>query len=219
MTSWLQARGLSSIRQNRTLFAQLDFDINQGDLIQIKGANGSGKSTLMRYLAGVGQAVEGHIEVGANLAIYDGHIDRAKVLYLGHLPAISTRLTVLENLRFLAQKSGLPYDDPSLFDALRQVDLIKFIDQSAMALSAGQKRRIGLARLYLPQDHVKIWLLDEPFTALDLDGVARLESKIDSFVQQGGAVVLITHHQFEHAQLKVIQLGHQAQEAFYVDDI
>jgi len=219
MTSWLQARNLSSIRQNRTLFAELDFDINKGDLIQIKGVNGSGKSTLVRYLAGVGQTVEGDINVSAKLALYDGNVDRAKVLYLGHLPAISTRLTVLENLRFLAQKSGLPFDDQSLFSALKQVDLIKFIDQSAMALSAGQKRRIGLARLYLEQTQIKLWLLDEPFTALDLEGVAKLETQIDRFIKQGGAVVLITHHYFEHPLLKVIQLGHQSQEAFYVDDL
>jgi len=219
MTSWLQARSLSSIRQNRTLFSKLDFSIAAHDLIQIKGVNGSGKSTLMRYLAGVGQAVEGAIDVGAQIALYDGQIDRSKVLYLGHLPAISTRLTVLENLRFLAQKSGLPFDDESLFAALKYVDLIKFIDQSAMALSAGQKRRIGLARLYLKQAHVKLWLLDEPFTALDLEGVARLEEQIDAFTKNGGAVVLITHHQFSHPDLKVIQLGNQAQEAFYVDDI
>ncbi|MCJ8314376.1 MAG: cytochrome c biogenesis heme-transporting ATPase CcmA [Saccharospirillaceae bacterium] len=219
MTSWLQARNLSSIRQNRTLFAQLDFDVDKGDLIQIKGVNGSGKSTLMRYLAGVGQSVAGEIKISDEFVLYDGNIDRAKVLYIGHLPAISTRLTVLENLRFLAQKTGLPFDDQSLFEALRQVELIKFIDQSAMALSAGQKRRIGLARLYLKQGDVKLWLLDEPFTALDLEGVTRLEAQIDLFTKQGGSVVLITHHQFEHNTLKVIQLGHQAQEVFYVDDI
>ncbi|BCE00871.1 cytochrome c biogenesis heme-transporting ATPase CcmA [Marinicellulosiphila megalodicopiae] len=219
MTSWIQANNLTSIRQNRTLFAQLDFSISAKDLIQIKGVNGAGKSTLMRYLAGVGQAVEGDLKISEAFALYDGQIDRAKVLYLGHLPAISTRLTVLENLRFLAQKSGLPYDDASLFAALKHVDLIKFLDQSALALSAGQKRRIGLARLYLEQRNIKLWLLDEPFTALDLQGVAKLELRIDEFTKQGGAVVLITHHQFEHPDLKTIMLGHQSQETMYVDDI
>ena len=205
-TLLLQAKQLSCLRNERQLFDCLNFSIHSGQLLQITGANGSGKTTLMRFIAGLGQVVDGHLLAGARLS-EESQIDRSKVLYFGHIPAISLRLTVIENLRFLAQQSMIDASEHQCLQALKQVGLLAFSDYFAAELSAGQKRRIALAKLFLPQAHIKLWLLDEPFTALDVPAQAQLEQHIIKFSKSGGAVLFITHHQLSYPHIDTLKLG------------
>lgn len=207
MNELINAKQLVCERDDRVLFNDLSFQIPKASLVRITGPNGSGKTTLMRFLVGLGQSVEGKVELNQDIAQSANRLDGESVLYLGHKPAISLSLSPIENLMFLATQRGLEVDQKTGFLALEKVGLRGFEEQECDTLSAGQKRRVALAQLFLPQDQCKLWFLDEPFTALDVAAVAMLEQHIIEFSQQGGAVVFITHHQFANAQVTSIDLG------------
>ena len=175
----LEAENLSLERGGRQLFANLSFTIRAGQLVQIEGVNGAGKTSLLRILAGLSRYG------------YEGAVQRhAPMLYLGHQSAVKGMLTPRENLAWHVSGEG-QYSAAAIEAALQKVGLFGYEDVYSHALSAGQHRRVNLARLYLSAS--PLWLLDEPFTAIDVDGVAALEALKVEHVKKGGAVVLTSH--------------------------
>jgi heme exporter protein A len=175
----LVVRELSLQRGGRQLFTDLSFDVCGGHLLQIEGANGAGKTSLIRILAGLARyGFAGRVE------------RRANQLYLGHQAGVKALLTPRENLAWHVAGEG-SYTDAAIGDALARVGLYGYEDVPSHALSAGQHRRVNLARLYLSDS--PLWLLDEPFTAIDKQGVLELEELLVQHVEQGGAVVMTSH--------------------------
>jgi heme exporter protein A len=175
----LAVSSLSLQRGGRELFRELSFEVRSGHLLQIDGPNGAGKTSLMRILAGLSRYG------------YDGEVLRhCPLLYLGHHPAVKALLTPRENLGWHLAGECV-YSDEQIVDALAKVGLYGYEDVPSHALSAGQHRRVNLARLYL--SNCPLWLLDEPFTAIDKAGVASLEALLVEHVERGGAVVMTSH--------------------------
>ena len=179
----LRAQGLAVERGGRQLFRDLGLRLDPGDLVHLRGANGAGKTTLLRMLAGLSR-------LG-----FDGEILRsAPCLYLGHGSAVKGLLTPRENL--LWHPSGEAAGDPARIDAaLAAVGLYGYEEVPAARLSAGQQRRVNLARLYLSER--PLWLLDEPFTAIDAQGVAALTERIVAHCAAGGAALLTSHQEVQ----------------------
>ena len=206
----LEVKQLTCIRQQRLLFQDLNFDVSEGQIWQVAGPNGAGKTSLLRILAGLTMPYEGHV-------LFDGEpIDRdtlnynKQLLYIGHQTGVKAELTATENLQFaLALNSN---NSSNIEQLLEQVDLYGYEDEFAALLSAGQQRRIALARLW--QSQSKLWILDEPFTAIDKVGVRVLEQKILNHANNGGAVILTTHQDlsFSKNQFNVLDLGQYASE-------
>jgi heme exporter protein A len=170
---------LSLTRGGRDLFSALSFDVLPGQLIQLEGANGAGKTSLLRILAGLSRYG------------YGGQVRRlSPLIYLGHKAAVKSLLTPRENLAWHVDGQG-EFSTEQVDHALAQVGLYGYEDLPSHSLSAGQHRRVNLARLYLTD--CPVWLLDEPFTAIDRDGVASLQALFLSHVRAGGAVLLTSH--------------------------
>ncbi|OLS63476.1 cytochrome c biogenesis heme-transporting ATPase CcmA [Pseudomonas putida] len=194
MTPHLQAVGLACERDWRMLFEHLHLQVTAGDMLQISGPNGSGKTSLLRLLAGLMQPTQGEILLnGKPLAEQGAELARSLV-WIGHAAGIKDLLTPEENLTWLCALHR-PASRDAIWQALEAVGLRGFEDVPCHALSAGQQRRVALARLYL--DSPPLWILDEPFTALDKQGVAQLEAHLARHCEQGGMVVLTTHHTLE----------------------
>jgi len=173
------------------LFEHLELQLRPGDLLQISGPNGSGKTSLLRLLAGLMQPTAGVVQLdGQPLNAQRSELART-LLWIGHAAGIKDLLTAEENLSWLCALHQ-PAGREAIWQALAAVGLRGFEDVSCHTLSAGQQRRVALARLYL--DSPPLWILDEPFTALDKQGVAQLEEHLASHCERGGMVVLTTHH-------------------------
>ena len=185
----LSAKKLTCIREQRILFEHLDFDVYAGELWQVEGPNGAGKTSLLRLLAGLSQPYDGQVEHKGNNIADVAEEYHQSLLYLGHQVGVKAGLTAEENLSFNLALNG--YDASAAEAALQEVQLLGFEDALASHLSAGQHRRISLARLWHTQ--AKVWILDEPFTALDKQGVAKLEALILQHIDQGGCVIMTTH--------------------------
>ncbi len=200
MAPWLEAKMLGCERDDRQLFDQLSFAVGEGDIVRIAGPNGAGKSTLLRILVGLSSSYSGDLYWQGQpmgRARYD-FLDN--LLYLGHSPGVKANLTAEENLAWNCQQASRT----EIFEALESVGLRGYEDIQTSSLSAGQHRRVALARLYLHPP--KVWILDEPFTAIDKAGVGRLEQTVINHAQQGGLVVLTTHHDLA-VPVKTIDLG------------
>jgi heme exporter protein A len=178
-TPLLAAHSLSLERGGRELFQDLSFEVHPGHLLQIEGSNGAGKTSLIRILAGLSRYG------------FDGRVSRhTPLLYLGHQSGVKALLTPRENLAWHVAGEG-QYSDEQIETALAKVGLYGYEEVPSHALSAGQHRRVNLARLYLSQ--CPLWLLDEPFTAIDKTGVLELEALLVRHVEAGGAVVMTSH--------------------------
>jgi len=202
----LSARQLSCERDERVLFSDLSFDLYSGELLQLEGPNGVGKTSLMRLLAGLLPVSSGEILWHAEPLAEQREAFYQSMLFIGHLAGIKAELTPLENLKWFAALEGGQAEE-DLEEALDRVGLRGFEDHPCHQLSAGQKRRVALARLLFTQR--PLWLLDEPFTALDKQGVAAMEQLLSDHAADGGAVILTSHHALEKvAGLRAIHLGH-----------
>lgn len=214
ITPLLELHELRCERDDRCLFTGLNLTLAAGELVQIGGANGAGKTTLLRALAGISSDYEGEIRYQGrpvNLVRWEFARDS---LYLGHLPGIKKALTPVENLSWYLAQAGLSSD---ITQALTAVGLYGYEDTPCYQLSAGQLRRVALARLYLSD--ARLWILDEPFTAIDKRGVSQLEALMAQQVAQGGAVIFTSHQDLSLPQLRVINLSdfHPASGAATVD--
>ncbi len=187
LPSMLEVINLSCVRDERTLFHGLSFCVQPGDIVQIEGPNGAGKTSLLRLLAGLSRAEEGDVMWQSQPIRQQREIWQQNLLYLGHHPGVKSVLSPLENLHFWHGSSN----EDAIFDALEQVDLLGFEEVPVAQLSAGQQRRVALARLWLSP--ASIWILDEPLTAIDKGGVEKLMARFATHADNGGAVILTTH--------------------------
>ncbi|WP_165856660.1 cytochrome c biogenesis heme-transporting ATPase CcmA [Marinobacter sp. JSM 1782161] len=206
---FLTATGLACERDERLLFSGLDLAIAPGQMVRIAGPNGAGKTTLLRILAGLHAGFDGEIHwCGEPRHRVREHFLR-NLLYIGHRPGIKPLLTPLENLR--AQTAAEPdIGAEQREQALDAVGLFAFSHVPCHHLSAGQQRRVALARLYL--SNAPLWILDEAFTAIDRDGVAGLEKLLARRAAAGGAIVLTTHHEPDLADMLTLDLRDYAGE-------
>ena len=189
----LLAKNLSCIRRDRTLFEDLNLALAKSEIMHLKGENGAGKTSLMRILAGLSMPTSGQVFLD-NIPLAEQRENFAKAsLYIGHKTSISPTLTAIENTKFWMAQHGLTYDAKRVDDTLLVLGLAGSEDMPVAKLSAGQQRRVALARLWL-KPTCNIWFLDEPFTALDVNGVELICEKMSQFTAKGGAV-LITSHQ------------------------
>ena len=197
----LEARELLCERDERTLFSGLSFTLNAGEWVQITGSNGAGKTTLLRLLTGLSRPDAGDVLwQGQPLhQVRDSY--HQNLLWIGHQPGIKTRLTALENLHFY-HRDG---DTAQCLEALAQAGLAGFEDIPVNQLSAGQQRRVALARLWLTR--ATLWILDEPFTAIDVNGVDRLTQRMAQRTEQGGTVILTTHQPLNVAESKIRRIS------------
>ena len=179
----LSVHALSCKRGDRVLFRGFDLALRAGDVVWLRAANGIGKTSLLRLMAGLAQPEEGTVE----------REDGARApLYLGHANGLKDDLTARESLAFLATLHGLPSESAALDDALRRFGLGQRRDASTRTLSQGQRRRVALARLCLASS-CPVWLLDEPFDALDAEATALVATVIAEHARRGGAVLYTSH--------------------------
>jgi heme exporter protein A len=190
-TYLLQGTDLSCIRDDRVLFEGLSFELASGQILLLEGKNGSGKTSLLRILCGFREPDAGQVFWrGDDINESQYYADMA---YVGHLDGVKKELTVLENLKVsLALGRSGQY---SIQQALTKVHLAGYDDVLVQGLSAGQKRRLSLARLLITQNIV--WILDEPFTSLDKQGIALIETLMSEHCANGGMIVLTSHQEID----------------------
>ena len=193
----LEAKVLTCVRDERALFSQLSFTVGPGDIVQIEGPNGAGKTSLLRLLAGLSRAESGEVLWNQTPISAQREVWHQEMLYLGHLPGIKPVLSPLENLRFFHPQ----HSDEQIFQALDEVELTGYEDAVVSQLSAGQQRRVALARLWLTP--ATLWILDEPLTAIDKAGVEKIMSQFSAHARRGGSVILTTHQDLPHRETDV----------------
>jgi heme exporter protein A len=201
----LEALSVGCVRGERRLFSGVGFTLAPGRLMRVAGANGSGKTSLLRILCGLLTPDEG--EVRWNSAAIGSQRDdyHRSLAYIGHLNGLKDELSPLENLEIGATLAGNPAGPDARIAALDAFGLASSADAAVRHLSQGQRRRVALARLALSAA-VPLWILDEPFTALDAQAVKRLGDLIAAHVRTGGMVVLTTHMEVPIAADDVLDL-------------
>ncbi|GAA3949991.1 heme ABC exporter ATP-binding protein CcmA [Allohahella marinimesophila] len=223
--SLLSAQGLGCERNDRLLYSGLDFELKAGEICQLRGANGAGKTTLLKSLAGLTPLQAGRVVVslvGAEAVPMQLGVEGSTMnwsqsglgcCFIGHRSGVKSLLTPLENLLFWYRLNH--HDsraDSALAEELRAAlgwaGLEQSIDTQCAYLSAGQQRRAGLARLALTQ--ASVCILDEPFTAIDADGVVLLERRLEALAAEGRIILLTSHHVPDIANLRQIELRQSA---------
>lgn len=212
----LKVENLAFERDDSCLLEKVNLTLNPGEILQIEGANGSGKTTLLRLLTTALQPSAGSILYNGEVLSKCRYQYLSDMLYIGHQPAVKLTLTAEENLRWMVnaasgENSTAKANQLGIQDALNAVGLSGYTDIPCYALSAGQHRRVALARLMITE--AALWYLDEPFTAIDKQGVSFLESRLQEHLNQGGAVVLTSHQDLTLNNLRKYSLGSQAGQA------
>lgn len=201
----LEISNLACSRGDHRLFSELSFSLDFGQIMQVQGANGSGKTSLLRTLCGFITPDEGDIIWrGENIRELDEEY-YAEMMYLGHLNAIKDELSALENLRISAGLSGVELDEKEALEALRRMGLRGRELLPTKVLSQGQRRRVALARLLVSD--AKLWVLDEPLTALDVRAVALIQELIGEHLARQGMVIFTTHQPLEVAGIEMRSLS------------
>ena len=190
----IEVRGLTCERGERTLFTGMSFTVAPGSLVRIAGSNGVGKTTLLRLLTGLMRPAEGEIFWRGEPILKAAQDFWRELCYIGHRNGVKDDLSVMENVLINARIASLSCSPEAARAALAAVGLSDYEDVPAGQLSQGQRRRVALARLWLSES-VPLWILDEPFTALDVKGVARLADLVSKHVAEGGVVMLVTHQE------------------------
>lgn len=201
----LHVDNLSCIRSQRLLFNRLSFTVSAGQALLLTGPNGSGKSSLLRVLAGLLPAAEGRVLWRGSDTQDEPDALRRDLVFIGHAEAIKPTLTLAENLGFWAALHGTSASRETTGRSLRQVGLDSLADQPARYLSAGQRRRLSLARAVVLAR--PLWLLDEPLTALDEAGQAMATGLLSAHLQTGGVAVIATHQLLAVPQTRTLALG------------
>lgn len=189
--SLLQVKSLFCERDERVLFSDLSFNIGRGQLMQVLGSNGSGKTTLLRIICGLNDSYDGDILWRGTPVREQRDVFMAALLYIGHRVGVNRILTPRENLRWSASLHT-PVTDHQIDTALARVGLKAYEDVPCRNLSAGQNQRVSLARLLTSP--ATLWILDEPFTTLDVYGVRDLELLLAEHIADGGSALVTTHH-------------------------
>lgn len=188
----LEARELAAARSERVLFQGLELVLNPGDVVWLRGRNGRGKTTLLRLLAGLASPHHGELRVFGRPQAKAGSEWRTELAYIGHAPALKDDLSAAQALAFVAGLRGSAPAASAVQAALARLGVAGSARAAVRTLSQGQRRRVALARLALP-GAPRLWLLDEPFDALDDIGVATLNALIAAHAASGGAVLLTSH--------------------------
>jgi heme exporter protein A len=201
----LEGRDLACMRGVSTLFRGVSFAVAPGEWVAVRGPNGSGKTTLLRCIAGLTRPERGAVlwdgePIAATRARF-----HASLLYAGHLAGLKDDFDAEENLRCALRLRGVAVPDPAIRSALADVGLERHRRLPARRLSAGQRRRIGLARLIL--DPASLWALDEPLTALDDAGQRLFERLLERHLATGGLALVATHHDLALAPSRVLGMG------------
>jgi len=203
LTAKLSANDLTLFRGERCLFKGLSFALNTGELLLLEGRNGSGKTSLMRAIAGLLSLESGEI-------LWDGEPVRVQrqafhgaLVWMAHRVGLKADLTLVENLRFeahLRPQSGADFDE-----VVKRLDISRLKRLPVRSLSAGQQRRVALARMMLAQ--APLWLMDEPFTNLDREGRALVMKLTDEHLEKGGMCIMAAHQDVEiGSNVKKIEL-------------
>lgn len=199
----LESRDLECIRDDRVLFSELNFTVEPQQALILEGDNGCGKTSLLRILCGIRLPDQGQV-IWSGQPIQGSYTDYyQEMVYVGHLDGVKRDLSVKENLRMsiaLGRHTGITIEQ-----ALQQVDLSGYQEVQAQVLSAGQRRRVALASLLLRRS--KLWLLDEPFTALDRISRAVFETIMSRHLSHGGMIVLTSHHPVNLAESSVFTIN------------
>ncbi|MBT4838501.1 MAG: cytochrome c biogenesis heme-transporting ATPase CcmA [Methylococcales bacterium] len=203
--SVIEGQSLTCIRDDRVLFENLDLTVNSGQVLQIKGKNGSGKTSLLRILSGLTQSYDGEVLWNSQNILHDRSAFFENLLYIAHGHGVKSELTALENLRVFGALAGKSNDQCE--NALKNIGLYGFENVPSSMLSAGQKRRVSLARLWTIE--ATLWVLDEPFTAIDKQGIEVLENLMLKHTQCGGMIIITSHQELslEKIPLNTIELS------------
>jgi heme exporter protein A len=200
----LQARALCCVRGERTLFQDLNLTVSDGECLHVRGENGVGKTSLLRLLTGLSKPEAGEILWGGQSISKDIASYHRALLFLGHRDALKEDLTALENLQLYADLDGVALSDEKALSALWRFGLRGREYLPVNYLSAGQKRRVLMARMLTRQ--AKLWILDEPFNALDIHAMQALQGLISEHVEQGGLVVFTSHQEVGLPRVRVLDL-------------
>lgn len=188
----LIAKQICCEKQGRILFQDIDLSIESGELVLLKGENGAGKTSLLRILVGLSIPASGSVTVN-NISVHnEPNQALQQILYIGHKLGLNALLTPFENLQFFNQMCAYQNSNEFILETLDNLGLVGLDDIPVKSLSAGQQRRVALAKLWLHKS-AKLWVLDEPFTALDVGLVSMLEQQMLSFIANGGAVLMTSH--------------------------
>ncbi|NMM05031.1 cytochrome c biogenesis heme-transporting ATPase CcmA [Polaromonas sp.] len=192
----LQAFELICTRGDRQLFNNVNFEIHPGEALRVAGTNGSGKTSLLRMLCGLASPAAGEVRwSGRNIRSVREEF-ASQLLYMGHANGVKDDLTAWENVVVAATLSGNSVTRTDAYQALDQLGLGKAADLPTRALSQGQRKRVALARLPLGMA-TPLWILDEPFTALDQKAVTELCGTLNHHLAHGGMVIYTTHQEIE----------------------
>jgi len=201
----LEIVDLACERGDLRLFSGLSFELAAGELMQVQGENGSGKTTLLRTLCGFVQPVEGQVLwSGQDIAEWDDTYHE-QMCYLGHLNAIKDELSAIENLQMSAGLAGFSVSEQDAIAVLRRMGLRRKEHLPVRVLSQGQRRRVALSRLLVGDS--KLWILDEPLTALDVGAVGLMQELIGEHLSNGGMVIFTTHQPLQVAGVQTRQLA------------
>jgi heme exporter protein A len=203
----LEVSDLACVRGDRRLFSNLSFRLQEGGLLFLAGANGAGKTSLIRLLCALSPPEHGQIRWNGIPIDKQPQAFRRDLCYLGHQNSMQEALTVRENLRFLSNLAGHDPSDADIIAALAQMGLKGLSMRFVRHLSQGQKRRVALARLLLTP--AKLWVLDEPFVALDTASVASLAQHLGRHLSQGGLAIYTSHQRVDipAASSQVVELA------------
>ncbi|MBX9964198.1 MAG: cytochrome c biogenesis heme-transporting ATPase CcmA [Burkholderiales bacterium] len=190
----LEVRDLACQRGEQLLFSGVSFDVGAGELLWVEGRNGAGKTSLLRILCGLSPAEAGTVRWQGESIRSTRESFCGDSLFLAHSNGLKDDLTIAENLRFHGRLAGIEADAEDIDSALQACGLTERRDLAVRYLSQGQRRRAALARLWLARSR-KLWILDEPFAALDAESVERLAARLGAHLEAGGLAVLTTHQE------------------------